>query len=223
MKSNILCACGCGEFVDKAKFPSQQRKYINFHQHRGIHNGNYRGGKIKTACPICGTTFYKWPSWNQVTCRKDECYRKWVSITVKARGNIKVKIKCSHCGKELIRFPSQIHERNYCNRYCLAADNPKNGAKNGNWQGGRDKFIKDQTLLRDNYRCVICGFDLVVDVHHITPRTENGTNEFSNLITLCPNHHKLADLGFINVEGYRNTEWQPTDTVDFSIPPASNR
>lgn len=36
------------------------------------------------------------------------------------------------------------------------------------------------------------------DVHHITPRSENGGNEPTNLIVLCPNCHRKADRGIIS-------------------------
>lgn len=36
------------------------------------------------------------------------------------------------------------------------------------------------------------------EIHHITPVSEGGTEEASNLILLCPNHHKQADLGILD-------------------------
>lgn len=69
-------------------------------------------------------------------------------------------------------------------------------------------------MLRDNYRCVICGFDFHVHVHHITPLASGGTNAFDNLITLCPNHHAMADQRVISVEHLRNTQWSPEVTTD---------
>ena len=42
-----------------------------------------------------------------------------------------------------------------------------------------------------------CKETLALDVHHILPRNEGGTNRDSNLIVLCPTHHRLADRGAI--------------------------
>jgi len=220
--SIVYCACGCGEQVPIARYPSQQRRYINGHQHRGTHNGNFRGGKERRCCPVCGTIFYEWPSQLRRTCGNRDCYIEWQRLTTAARGVNHVAVTCANCGRELHLFPSQVKQRNYCNRLCLAKDNPKNGSSNGNWRGGRWRFLKEQTMQRDGYRCVICGFDHVVDVHHITARADGGTNDFSNLITLCPNHHRMANLGIISVEHLRNTEWTPADDIDTSIPPAAN-
>jgi predicted restriction endonuclease len=35
------------------------------------------------------------------------------------------------------------------------------------------------------------------------------SNGISNLITLCPNHHRMADLGIIDLEDYRDFLWSP--------------
>ena len=62
------------------------------------------------------------------------------------------------------------------------------------------------TNYRNRSACVMCGFDAVVEVHHITPRKRNGgggTNELDNLVTLCPNHHAMADRGLIDEKELR--------------------
>ena len=41
-------------------------------------------------------------------------------------------------------------------------------------------------------RCAICGWDLIVDVHHID-RNHNNNNP-KNLIPLCPNHHRMTQV-----------------------------
>lgn len=52
-------------------------------------------------------------------------------------------------------------------------------------------------------KCAICGFDEVIEVHHIIPRRIGGTDELENLIVLCPNHHSLADRGMIVINKLR--------------------
>ena len=38
-------------------------------------------------------------------------------------------------------------------------------------------------------KCIICGFDNVVELHHLDKNKQN--NSENNLIGLCPNHHKM--------------------------------
>jgi hypothetical protein len=38
-------------------------------------------------------------------------------------------------------------------------------------------------------KCVVCGFDKVVDLHHLDSNKQNASEE--NLMGLCPNHHKM--------------------------------
>ena len=38
-------------------------------------------------------------------------------------------------------------------------------------------------------KCIICGFKEIVDLHHFDQNSKN--NNLSNLIPLCPNHHKM--------------------------------
>ena len=54
--------------------------------------------------------------------------------------------------------------------------------------------MKDYGLDLETYRkitskCAICGFDKVVDLHHLDENKKN--NGRDNLIGLCPNHHKM--------------------------------
>ncbi len=42
-----------------------------------------------------------------------------------------------------------------------------------------------------------CKENIALDVHHIVPREDGGTNRDDNLIVLCPVHHRLADRGAI--------------------------
>lgn len=38
-------------------------------------------------------------------------------------------------------------------------------------------------------KCLICGFDKVVELHHLDKNKKNNSED--NLIGLCPNHHKM--------------------------------
>lgn len=57
------------------------------------------------------------------------------------------------------------------------------------------------------YRCQICETkimdtlgNLYVETHHIKKRSEKGGDEVSNMLVLCPNHHKMFDLGSAKID-----------------------
>jgi ATP-dependent DNA helicase RecQ len=60
-------------------------------------------------------------------------------------------------------------------------------ARSPDWVTAREAALK-----RDNYKCVECGTScgaFEVDVHHLLPRSAGGTDEPSNLVTLCDGCH----------------------------------
>ena len=62
---------------------------------------------------------------------------------------------------------------------------------------------KAKVLNRDNYTCQCCKGkkkDSKLEVHHIVYRSNNGSNEADNLITLCHTCHKDLHSGNINPE-----------------------
>lgn len=75
--------------------------------------------------------------------------------------------------------------------------------------------ISRAVLARDNYECRICGksslsqvdsesefrkIHFELEVHHIIPRKDGGSDTFQNLITLCEEcHHKTFSNGYSGV------------------------
>lgn len=68
---------------------------------------------------------------------------------------------------------------------------------------------KQKVKERDGNICIRCGSDENLVVHHIIPIDGDGSNDISNLVTLCPNCHREAHGG--------NTRDSPTyaTTPDF--------
>ncbi len=58
-------------------------------------------------------------------------------------------------------------------------------------------------LQRDHHRCQVpgCRNCAFVDVHHIEPRSEGGSNDPDNLITLCGAHHRALHRGELVISG----------------------
>jgi len=58
--------------------------------------------------------------------------------------------------------------------------------------------IRHEVFKRDNYRCQECGLDkyrTIIHVDHIIPVSKGGTDEMSNLRTLCEQcNNEKSDL-----------------------------
>lgn len=45
---------------------------------------------------------------------------------------------------------------------------------------------------RDGYRCALCDSETGLQIHHVVPRSQGGTDYAQNLITLCWKCHAVA-------------------------------
>jgi hypothetical protein len=115
------------------------------------------------------------------------------------------KISHCKCGKsyEVI----QSSKRKYCSlecywRYSGCGNNFRSKVgnfklhKNPNWQGGLsfepypiefNSDLKKKILERDNCKCVLCGSNKVLQIHHIDYNKDNNIDE--NLVALCRSCH----------------------------------
>jgi len=48
-------------------------------------------------------------------------------------------------------------------------------------------------------KCQICGFDDVIEIHHVVSPKKGGDENFDNLVILCPNHHALLHAGLLKI------------------------
>jgi len=60
----------------------------------------------------------------------------------------------------------------------------RSGSNNPNW---KDETYRTTCFLYHEKKCVVCGEDKIVDVHHYDENKKNNNKE--NLIPLCPTHH----------------------------------
>jgi predicted restriction endonuclease len=61
-------------------------------------------------------------------------------------------------------------------------------------------------MIRSRFidRCAICGWvEAPCDVAHIVARKNGGTDDLENIVMLCPNHHRLFDLGKVGMAEVR--------------------
>ena len=57
--------------------------------------------------------------------------------------------------------------------------------------------VRRKVMARDGYRCLTpgCGAARFLEVHHVVPRAEGGSNKPDNLVTLCSACHRLSHEG----------------------------
>tara|TARA_Y100000310_G_scaffold329271_1_gene398786 strand:- start:1056 stop:1445 length:390 start_codon:yes stop_codon:yes gene_type:complete len=115
-------------------------------------------------------------------------------------GNIKSKghTQCRNCDiKQRIKLRKQRPIKDYI------LENSASRAKYNDIR--RDAR---QTLLKNNSKkeCHICDFSFFVEVCHIKPISSFPTtalmgevNSLTNLVYLCPNHHKMLDKGALSL------------------------
>ncbi len=107
---------------------------------------------------------------------KGLCHRCYVKISWKPRS-----AKCTRCHRVL-----PLKAKNLCGgcyNFVFHLDYAKA-------QNQKKNYGLDYELYKKiTGKCVICGFDKVVDLHHLDENKKN--NEKINLIGLCPNHHKM--------------------------------
>jgi hypothetical protein len=60
------------------------------------------------------------------------------------------------------------------------------------------RILRDQVLIRDNQICLRCDKKFrakgKLSVHHVIPRSEDGSNDFTNLVTLCNPCHDHVEI-----------------------------
>ena len=75
---------------------------------------------------------------------------------------------------------------------------------------GKESYISEpirrEVLTEAGYRCAVptCRTILALDLHHIVPVSEEGENEPSNLIALCPTCHRLFHKGIITRDAIKS-------------------
>ena len=75
--------------------------------------------------------------------------------------------------------------------------------------------VREYVLYRDNHICQACNGkskDKVLNVHHVTPRADGGTNRPDNLITLCETCHKAYHKGKLELKIKKHKAFK-TETV----------
>jgi predicted nucleic-acid-binding Zn-ribbon protein len=118
---------------------------------------------------------------------KRECIKhaKGMCVTCYKRLHWKPKPnKCKRCKRML-----PMHARGYCGG-CYNSVFHLDRIKAENYKKWHNIDAKTYQSITTN--CLICGYGDVVELHHLDKNKKN--NSESNLIGLCPNHHKKIHM-----------------------------
>lgn len=122
----------------------------------------------KSACSNCGKDCIKHAKGMCTT-----CYKK---LFWKPKSQ-----KCKRCGRNLPH-----HAKGYC-AGCYNSIFHLQETKDYNNQ--KRHKISSELYNQITQKCILCGFNQFVELHHIDCNRHNNSKE--NMVGLCPNHHKM--------------------------------
>jgi hypothetical protein len=88
------------------------------------------------------------------------------------------------------------------------------------------KILRDSIIERDNFTCLRCEDKFrsksKLTVHHVVPRADGGSNDPSNLVTLCSQCHDFVEMNDLktiidiigSIEVEVETEEAPPEPVE---------
>lgn len=208
----------CGKSFTKHPSAMKRNKSGAVYCSRKCSNRRQQRTLPDLTCPQCGKTFYRKPSeriLNNNYCSRtcaNQAQSRAIEKIPELRTGKGILIQCKHCGNPFHVKPHRAKKAKYCSMACFQAqrfgepikiNHPRNmdGPNNPNYKGSNNLPTARATYFKHfPAHCMICGWDTIVDIHHIVPRRRKGNNSLDNLIGLCPNHHRMADLGMIKPE-----------------------
>ena len=123
------------------------------------------------------------------------CYKK-----LKWKPEIK---NCRRCKRKMA-----IHAKGLCAgcyNYVFHLD------KNKAYGQRKRNNIDIKTFRKVTKSCAVCGFDKIVDIHHIDSNKFNKSPK--NIVGLCPNHHRM-----IHNFNFRNQIFEKLKEKGFDLP-----
>ncbi len=131
-----------------------------------------------------------------------------------SKPSTKIEKQCVVCSKTFKVIPSLVESRKTCSRQCFEKKHSveMSGSRNPAYKDGQCRLkrcyrgigweaSRKACYERDNYICQKCGIDCKENrpqAHHIFPYIDGGTNDLSNLMTLCVKCHMKIEA-FTNV------------------------
>lgn len=186
---------------DRQRFCSRSCLYT----YRNEHPEEFGSTSVTLTCSRCGKDFRRQPSKVRGKAAhycSVHCMEQATSPTLQSNPDLDRRRVCVLCGTPFRFKPQHTERAKYCSLKCSRTNHANllraYGPANPNYRHGQNRAAaRNRAFGVFPPICIICGFDAVVEVHHVTPIRNGGTNEPENLAVLCPNHHRMADMGMI--------------------------
>ena len=140
------------------------RSHLFFKRTEKFHNFSVLNTEKKT-CKFCN----EGKAVTSIKKHENSCYLNPLNITL-----------CKVCNNNIKDYK---HSKGTCSRSC-ANKFFRSGLNNGNWKA---ESYRSLCFVEHDKKCVVCGEDKVVAVHHMNE--DHNDNRVENLVPLCPTHH----------------------------------
>lgn len=105
--------------------------------------------------------------------------------------------KCSECA-----YLPKPYQNCYSGAKCAKKRSYyRNLENNRKIQREKHRYLR----FKDN-KCLLCGKNNDLEVHHIIPQSRGGTDDWNNVVTLCDEHHKMI-TAYYKAIGWENPFW----------------
>lgn len=175
------------------------QKYCGWNCWLKIHEAKY----VTLQCDLCGKSFnrLKWYLSTTKDCKRF-CSKECSSKGKSPGGR---RIKYNFLTRELLE--EQYLKKNktlltIAKEYDVSYHNIHDRVRTFGLLKGKNPYKSYKTLVYGKYsgKCKICGWkEGRCDIHHIVERKDGGTNDITNLVLLCPNHHRLWHEGKLKI------------------------
>ena len=79
------------------------------------------------------------------------------------------------------------------------------------------RYLSEQVKERFGHKCAKCGRPRGLQIHHVVPVYQGGTDNPINLVPLCRPCHNCAPDDFVNFIKYLSTPYDPQMTLGMSL------
>ena len=216
-----LCDECNATFTTRSKSPNRERfcgkrcyqKFWNRHTNERLHPEKLIHARI---CACCGVEFTPDRQHPFAKTCSVKCSQRRVALELAAKRERERDTSsrpCAECGTEFVRSKYSAHKNIYCSSRCAVRVNHRifaerhperiieNGKKSNRrrWDGNHAAALE-----RDGRKCIQCGAEKKLRVHHRdgSGEAESPNHDLQNLETLCSTCHKrIHKLSYRVIDG----------------------